>query len=77
MKVRELIKELEKFDKERDVVIRFVVSERDDTGYVLEPEVVSEYFENVGIYADYNLTEEDCAFMGQIDLAKLWEENQK
>lgn len=73
MKVKELIEKLNKFDKEMEVEIRFALSEEDDVGYVLETFATGKYGENVAIYAEYTATAEDCAFMGQVDLKKAYE----
>lgn len=73
MKVKELIQKLNKYDKEKEVVIRFVLSEKDDVGYVLETFETGEYGDNVAIYAEYTTTVQDCDFMGQIDLIKAYE----
>lgn len=73
MKVKELIQKLNKYDKEKEVVIRFGLSEEDGVGYVLETFETGEYRDNVAIYAEYTATEQDCDFMGQIDLIKAYE----
>lgn len=76
MKVKDLIEELKKYDENREVIIRFAVSNKDEIGYMLEPRIVDEYVEDVAIYSNYNITEEDCNFIGQKDLKKLWEEGE-
>ena len=73
MKVKKLIQKLNKYDKEKEVVIRFGLSEKDDVGYVLETFETGEYGDNAAIYAEYTATAEDCAFMGQVDLKKAYE----
>ena len=73
MKVKELIQELNKYDKEKEVVIRFGLSKKDDVGYVLETFETGEYGDNAAIYAEYTATVQDCDFMGQIDLIKAYE----
>ena len=73
MKVGELIKQLSNFDKEKEVVIRFALSNEDDIGYVLETITTGEYGSSIGIYSEYTATEEDCNFVGQKDLKSLWE----
>lgn len=73
MKVKELIEKLNKFDKEKEVVIRFAVSNKDDLGYVLNPKILDEYGTSVAIYSNYEHTPEDCYFMGQIDLKTAYE----
>lgn len=75
MKVKELIKQLSKFDEEKEVVIRFALSNEDDIGYVLETVTTGEYGSNVAIYSEYTTTKEDCDFMGQKDLKSLWNAN--
>lgn len=74
MKVKELIEKLKKYDENKDIIIRFAVSNKDDMGYILEPMVVDEYVDDVAIYSNYNDTEEDCNYVGQKNLTKLWEE---
>ena len=73
MKVKELIEKLKEFDGETDVVIRFAVSSQDDIGYVLTQKIIDEYLTSVAIYANYEHTAEDCAFMGQVDLKQAYE----
>ena len=70
MKVKELIQKLNKYDKEKEVVIRFGLSKED---YVLETFETGEYSDNFAIYAEYTATAQDCDFMGQIDLIKAYE----
>ena len=73
MKVKDLIEKLNNFDKEKEVVIRFGLSEDDDIGYVLETIVTGEYGEDFAIYAEYTATPEDCTFIGQVDLKEAYE----
>lgn len=73
MTVKDLKIFLEKYDDSKEIVIRFALSNKDDIGYVLIPNVVGEYYENVAIYGDYIHTKEDCEFIGQIDIKELWE----
>ena len=73
MTVKDLKNFLEKYDDSKEIVIRFALSNEDDIGYVLIPNVVGEYYENVAIYSDYLHTKEDCEFIGQIDIKELWE----
>lgn len=75
MKVKDLIEELKKYDENRDVLIRFAVSNEDEIGYYLRPTDTALITSDVYIYASYDTTEEDCDFIGQKDLKKLWEEN--
>ena len=72
MKVKDLIEKLNKFDKEKEVVIRFGLSEEDDIGYVLETITTGEYGEDFAIYGEYTATAEDCAFIGQVDLKEAY-----
>ena len=75
MKVKELIKRLEKMDIEKDIVIRFAVSNKDEIGYVLEPTIVDKYVDEVAIYCDYPTNKNgDYEVIGQYDLQKLWED---
>lgn len=73
MKVKELIEKLNKFDKEKEVLIRFSVSNKDEIGYVLNPKILDEHGTSVAIYGIYEHTAEDCDFMGQVDLKKAYE----
>ena len=71
MKVKELIERLNKFDKEKEVLIRFAVSNKDDIGYVLNPKILDEYGTSIAIYSNYEHTSEEC--MGPVDLKKAYE----
>ena len=74
MKVKELIEKLQKFDKENDVIIRFVLDNEDDVGYVLVPLETGLYFKDeCAIYAEYTATKEDCDFIGQVDLKEAYQ----
>lgn len=74
MKVKELIEKLQKCDLERKVEIRFALDEDDEIGYILEPMLVTEIYEDeVGIYALYTATKEDCDFIGQVDLKEAYQ----
>ena len=73
MKVKELIEKLQKCDSERKVEIRFALDKDDEIGYILEPILVTEFYEDeVGIYAEYTATKEDCDFIGQVDLKEAY-----
>ena len=73
MKVKELIEKLQKCDSERKVEIRFALDKDDEIGYILEPILVTEFYEDeVGIYAKYTATKEDCDFIGQVDLKEAY-----
>ena len=73
MKVKELIEKLQKCDSERKVEIRFALDKDDEIGYILEPILVTEIYEDeVGIYAEYTATKEDCEFIGQVDLKEAY-----
>ena len=74
MKVKELINQLNKIEnKDLDVHIRFALDKEDEIGYYLEPFAVETMFEDeVNIYADYNITKEDCDFIGQVDLKEAY-----
>ena len=73
MKVKELIEKLQKCDAERKVEIRFALDKDDEIGYILEPILVTEIYEDeVGIYAEYTATKEDCEFIGQVDLKEAY-----
>ncbi len=74
MKVKELIEKLMKVDQDREVEIRFSLDEDDEIGYILEPMLVTEiYDDEVGIYAQYTATKEDCDFIGQVDLKEAYQ----
>ena len=74
MKVKELIEKLQKCNLEREVEIRFALDEDDEIGYILEPVLITEIYEDeVGIYANYTATKEDCDFIGQIDLKEAYQ----
>lgn len=77
MKVKELIEKLNKFDKEKEVIIRFTLGEEDEFGYVLETFETGEYGKRVAIYSEYTATEEECDFIGQVDLKKAYENELK
>ena len=73
MKVKELIEKLKKCDGEKEVFIKFNLDKDDEIGYYLEPFAVETMFEDeVNIYADYNITKEDCDFIGQVDLKEAY-----
>lgn len=71
MKIKDLIKLLENEEQDKEVIIRFCLSENDEVGYALEAVATGHYGDKVAIYADY--TAEDCEYVGQFDLATLWE----
>ncbi len=74
MKVKELIEKLMKVDQDRKVEIRFSLDEDDEIGYILEPILVTQiYDDEVGIYAKYTATKEDCDFIGQVDLKEAYQ----
>jgi len=73
MKVKELIEKLNKFDKEKEVIIRFAVCSEDEKGYVLIPEQIDLFFnDQVAIYAEYYDKKEDCDFIGQVYLKEAY-----
>lgn len=72
MKVKELIERLQKYDKEKEVIIRFGLSEDDDVGYELETVTVEDRISDIAIYAEYTATPEDCAIFGQVDLNEAY-----
>ena len=67
----------QKEDQEKDVVIRFALSNEDDTGYVFTTLLTGNYGSSIAIYAEYTATKEDCEFVGQFDLKTLWENEYK
>lgn len=73
MKVKDLIKKLQKYDLEKEVIIRFALDNEDKIGYILKPFDVDLYFKDeCAIYAAYDTTKEDCDFIGQIDLKEAY-----
>lgn len=78
MLVKELIEKLMKVDPNREVEIRFTLDKDDEIGYILEPMLVTEIYEDeVGIYARYTATKEDCDFIGQVDLKEAYQKMKK
>lgn len=73
MKVKDLIRVLEKEEQDKEVIVRFGLSENDEVGYVLLTATTGHYGDKVAIYGAYNATKEDCEFVGQFDLKTLWE----
>ncbi len=74
MKVKELIEQLQKYDLEQEVIIRFALDEDDEIGYILEPFVLGLYFKDeCAIYAEYTATKEDCDFIAQVDLKEAYQ----
>ena len=74
MKVKELIKKLQKCDGEKEVIIRFALSNEDEVGYILIPKIVDSYYEDeIALYCNYETTKEDCDFIGQVDLKEAYE----
>ena len=71
MTVLKLINKLKKYDKNAEVVIRFAIDEKDETGYILTPFDTGKYFDSVGIYCEDENTEEDYNFIGQMSLELL------
>lgn len=74
MKVKELIEQLQKYDLEKDVIIRFALDNEDEIGYILEPFEIGSYFEDeCAIYANYTAPKGDCNFIGQVDLREAYQ----
>lgn len=74
MKVRDLIKELQKYDLEQDAIIKFALDEEDEIGYILVPFATGLNFKDeCAIYASYTATKEDCDFIGQVDLKEVYQ----
>lgn len=73
MKVKELIEKLQKYDREKEVIIRFALSNEDEVGYILIPKIVDSYYEDeIALYCNYETTKEDCDFIGQVDLKEAY-----
>lgn len=74
MKVKELIEKLNKIEnQDREVLIRFALDSEDEIGYILEPFAVENFLDTeVYIYSHYGATEDDCAFVGQVDLKQAY-----
>lgn len=74
MKVKELIEQLQKYDLEQEVIIRFALDNEDEIGYILKPFDLGVYFKDeCAIYAKYTATKEDCDFIGQVDLKEAYQ----
>ncbi len=74
MKVKELIKQLQKYDSEQEVIIRFALDNEDEIGYVLKPFHTDLYCKDeCAIYAEYTATKEECEFVGQVDLEEAYQ----
>lgn len=52
MKVKELINELEKYNKNKDVVIKFMLNKYDGIGYTIKPVFTQSADEFIIIYGD-------------------------
>ena len=72
MKVKELIEQLQKCDKEKDVFIKFGLDKNDEVGYPLEIAFVEDVLNDCVIYGEYIVTKEDCDFVGQVDLREAY-----
>ena len=73
MKVKDLKKELSKYDDELDIIIRFALDKEDDWGHNLVPVASMQTFEDrIVIYAEYVDTKEDCDFVGQVYLVDAY-----
>ena len=72
MKVKELIKKLQKCNQDKDVWIRFGLDEKDEIGYPLEIAFVEDILDDCIIYGEYTVTKEDCDFIGQVDLKEAY-----
>lgn len=77
MTVKELIEQLQKYDLEQEVIIRFSLDSEDEIGYILKPFQTDLYFDECAIYAGYTATKEECEFIGQVNLIDLKEAYQK
>jgi len=73
MKVKELIKKLEKCNPDENVIIKFGLDEEDEIGYPLEIAFVEDILGDCIIYGEYKVTKEDCNFIGQIDLKEAYQ----
>lgn len=73
MKVKDLKKELSKYDDELDIIIRFALDEEDDWGHNLVPVTTQQTFEDrIIIYAEYADKKEDCDSVGQVYLVDAY-----
>lgn len=78
MKVKELIEQLQKYNLEQEVIIRFALDSEDEIGYILKPFHTDLYFKDeCAIYAEYTATKEDCEFIGQVDLKEAYQKMQE
>lgn len=74
MIVKDLIEKLKEQDENKEVIIRFALTNKDDLGYILVPKIVDTYYEDeVAIYCNYETKKEDLDFFGQIDLKEAYE----
>ena len=72
MKVKDLIEKLQRYDKDKEVIIKFVLDNEDEIGYVLMPKILGLCIDDVVIYSEYEITKEDCDFVGQVDLKEAY-----
>ena len=73
MIVKDLIEKLKEQDENKEVIIRFALTNKDDLGYILVPKIVDTHYEDeVAIYCNYETTKEDLDFFGQIDLKEAY-----
>ena len=74
MRVKEVIEQLQKYDPEQEVTIRFALDNEDEIGYILKTIDLGLYFKDeCAIYAEYTATKEDCDFIGQVDLKEAYQ----
>ena len=59
MRVKEVIEQLQKYDPEQKVIIRFALDNEDEIGYILKTIDLGLYFKDeCAIYAEYTATKE-------------------
>lgn len=68
MLIKELIEKLSQYNPETEVIIRFGLGIEDDLGYWLKPVHIYDRLDDVAICGEYNISKEECDFVGQIDL---------
>lgn len=72
MKVKELIEKLKQYNENKEVIIRFGLSEDDDVGYGLKTVTAKDRISDIAIYAEYTATPEECEIFGQVDLTAAY-----
>ena len=73
MKVKDLKKELSKYDDELDICITFALVPEDENGHHLIPVATYKTFDDmIKIYCEYADKKEDCDSVGQVYLVDAY-----